>query len=437
MTFQNAMSGASPQSTTQREAVYRRVAWRLVPLLFLCYIVAYLDRVNIGFAKLQMQSALQLSETVYGLGAGIFFVGYFIFEVPSNIVLHHVGARKWIGRIMITWGALSAGMMFVHSTPSFYVMRFLLGAAEAGFFPGIILYLTYWFPVERRAKVTSLFLAAIPASGIIGGPLSGWILKDMAGMAGIAGWQWLFFIQGLPTVLVGLLVFKYLDDRVSDATWLASDERDLIAQDIAGDNAKKSDAAVLSALASGRVWHLALVYFAFVSGMYGISFWLPSIIKSMGIADPLRIGLWSAAPWAFGVVAMYYTAGKADRDMKHRTCAAVAALVGATGLVASVMLHGNQWLAMAGLTVATMGIMSTFPTFWTLPTSLLGGTAAAAGIALINSFGNLSGFTAPFLIGLTLDATHRTDAGLYMLAGCLTIGAALLFAGRQLFRRAP
>ncbi len=418
------------QPPSAADAMYRKVSWRLIPLLFICYIVAYLDRVNVGFAKLQMQDALQFSEAVYGLGAGIFFIGYFIFEVPSNVILHKVGARRWIARIMITWGVLSAGTMFVNSPLSFYVIRFLLGAAEAGFFPGIILYLTYWYPAARRGKATSLFLAAIPFAGILGGPISGWILQGMQGVNGWQGWQWLFLLQGLPTVLMGVLVWRYLDDRVKDAKWLSPEERDAIARDIAAEAVGKSDPKVLGVLANPRVWLLALVYFTLTAGLYGISFWLPSIIKSIGVKSALDIGLLSAIPWSFGVVAMYLAARSADRRLEHRWHAAIAAIVGAAGLVFSVASHGNATLAMAGLTVATMGIMATLPVFWGLPTGLLGGAAAAAGIALINSFGNLSGFAAPFMIGLIKDATKSTDSGLHMLAGLLVLGAVLLMCVR-------
>jgi D-galactonate transporter len=408
------------------DAVYRRVGWRLIPLLFICYIVAYLDRVNVGFAKLQMQGDLQFSEAVYGFGAGIFFVGYFLFEVPSNIILHRVGARRWIARIMITWGLLSAATMFVSTSTTFYVIRFLLGAAEAGFFPGIILYLTYWFPAARRSKATSLFLAAIPFAGILGGPFSGWILQSMSGVYGQAGWQWLFLLQGLPTAVLGVVVWRYLDDRVEDAKWLDPAEKDMIIHEVKKEATRKSEPSLLNVLGNGRVWVLAVVYFTFVSGIYGISFWLPSIIKSMGVKGALDIGLLSAIPWAFGVVAMYLIAKSSDRRLEYRWHSALAAIVGAVGLVLSVLYHGNATFAMAGLTLATMGIMSTLPVFWGMPTSFLGGAAAAAGIALINSIGNLSGFSAPYLIGLIKDATRSTDAGLYMLAVLLVLGAMLV-----------
>lgn len=427
-----AITQPYPTSATDdlADATYRKVGWRLLPLLFVCYIVAHLDRVNVGFAKLQMQGDLQFSEAVYGLGAGIFFLGYFLFEVPSNVVLHRVGARRWIARIMVTWGLLSAGTMFVSSPMAFYVVRFLLGAAEAGFFPGIILYLTYWYPAARRGKATSLFLAAIPFAGILGGPVSGWILQGMGGINGWAGWQWLFLLQGLPTVALGVVVWRRLDDRVKDARWLTPEERALIAREIAAEEAGKAAPKIRAVLSNPRVWLLALVYFAFVSGLYGISFWLPSIIKALGVQGALDIGLVSAIPWTFGVVAMYLVARSADRRLEYRWHSAIAALVGALGLVLSVAWHGHAVWAMAGLTLATMGIMATLPVFWGMPTSFLGGTAAAAGIAFINSFGNLSGFSAPYLIGLIKEATRSTDAGLHMLAALLVVGAVLVLFAR-------
>jgi len=426
MSTPNATPNIPGPQSAEADAIYRKVGWRLLPLLFIGYVAAYLDRVNVGFAKLDMQSALQFSDTVYGLGAGIFFLGYFIFEIPSNVILHKVGARKWIARIMISWGLISSAMMFVTTPMSFYVLRFFLGVAEAGFFPGIILYLTYWFPAHRRNRATSLFMTAIAFAGLIGGPLSGWIMRDMAGVAGMGGWQWLFVLEGLPAIALGLVILKYLDDRVTDAKWLNATEKALIARDIAAEASTKNEASPVTVLTNPRVWLLAAVYFAFVSGLYGVSFWLPTIIKSIGVADPLQIGLLSAIPWFFGVIAMYLVARNADRVREQRWHAAIASVVGAIGLVISVSFHGNQFLAMAGLTVATMGIMSTLPVFWGLPTAFLGGAAAAAGIAMINSFGNLSGFTAPIVMGRIVDATKSTDIGLYALAGVLVVGAVLV-----------
>jgi len=421
MTTPAATSPREPASAA--DVVYRKVATRLIPLLFLCYIAAYLDRVNVGFAKLQMQQALQFSDSVYGFGAGIFFIGYFIFEIPSNVLLHKVGAGRWIARIMVTWAVLSAATMFVSSALTFYVVRFLLGVAEAGFFPGIILYLTYWFPAARRGRATSLFLTAVAVAGIVGGPASGWILHNMGGVNGWQGWQWMFLFEALPSLVLGVLAWFFLEDRVKNAQWLTPAERELIARDIAAEEAHKDDGGLASVLGNGKVWLLAFVYFAIVSGLYGVSFWLPTIIKGMGVADPLQVGFISAVPWTFGVVAMFLVARSADRRLEHRWHTAAACVAGAAGLLISVAFHADVMLSMAGLTICTMGIMSALPVFWSNPTAILGGTAAAMGIAFINSVGNLAGFAIPWIIGLIKDATHSTDNGLHLLAALMVLGA--------------
>ena len=410
-------------TTLNADAVYRKVATRLIPLLFLCYIAAYLDRVNVGFAKLQMQQALQFSDSVYGFGAGIFFIGYFIFEIPSNVMLHRVGAGRWIARIMVSWSILSAGMMFVNSALSFYVVRFLLGVAEAGFFPGIILYLTYWFPAARRGRATSLFLTAVAVAGLVGNPVSGWILHSLDGANGWRGWQWLFLLEALPSLVLGVLAWFWLEDRVKDAQWLTPEERELVAGDIAAEESRKIDGSLARVLSDGRVWLSAFIYFAIVSGLYGVTFWLPTIIKGLGVADPLQVGLIGAVPWAFGIAAMFFAARSADRRQEYRWHTAVSCVVAAVGLVISVAFHADVMLAMTGLTIGAMGIMSALPIFWSNPTALLGGTAAAMGIAFINSVGNLAGFAIPWLMGVIKDRTHSTDLGLHMLAGFLVLGA--------------
>ena len=416
-------SGQPGQADTVADAVYRKVAWRLIPLLFVCYIAAYLDRVNVGFAKLQMQQALQFSDSVYGFGAGIFFIGYFIFEIPSNVMLHKVGAGRWIARIMVTWAVLSAATMFVNSALSFYIVRFLLGVAEAGFFPGIILYLTYWFPAARRGRATSLFLTAVAVAGIVGGPTSGWILHSLDGVDGLRGWQWLFLLEALPSLVLGVLAWFWLEDRVKNAQWLTLEERDLIARDIAAEESHKEDGSLGRVLSDGKVWLCAFIYFAIVSGLYGVTFWLPTIIKELGVADPLQVGLIGAVPWAFGIAAMYLMARSADRRHEYRWHTAVSCVASAAGLVISVAFHADALLAMTGLTIAAMGIMSALPIFWSNPTALLGGTAAAMGIAFINSVGNLAGFAIPLIIGVIKDRTHSTDTGLHMLAVLMILGA--------------
>ena len=420
-----AASTATGAEIADEDAIYRKVSWRLVPFLLLCYVVAYLDRVNVGFAKLQMLSDLKFSETIYGLGAGIFFIGYFIFEVPSNVILHKVGARVWIARIMISWGILSAAMMFVTSPTMFYVMRFLLGVAEAGFFPGIILYLTYWYPAKRRGRVTALFMTAIALAGVIGGPISGWILREMAGVSGLAGWQWMFLLEGIPSILVGFIVLFYLDDRIAKAHWLTPADKSILERNIASEDAEKEDPPLLAVLSSPRVWLMSTIYFCLVAGLYGVSFWLPTIIKSTGVKDNFAIGVLSAVPYAFAVVAMIIASRSADARRERRWHVAVPALLGALGLVLSVVWGQNTALAMAALTLATMGILTTLPLFWSLPTAFLAGTAAAAGIGLINSLGNLAGFASPYAVGWLKDATQSTDVGMYGLAVVLVLGALL------------
>ncbi|SAL48018.1 major facilitator transporter [Caballeronia terrestris] len=410
------------------EATYRKVAWRLSPLLLICYVVAYLDRVNVGFAKLQMSTDLGLSDAVYGFGAGIFFFGYFIFEVPSNVILHKVGARVWIARIMITWGIISALTMFITTPTMFYVMRFLLGIAEAGFFPGIILYLTYWYPAHRRGRMTSLFMTAIALSGLIGGPVSGWIMKSFDGVNHWHGWQWLLLLEGIPSIVVGLVVFFMLDDRISKAKWLTQEERELLERNIAADNVEKEDMSIGMIFSSPKVWLMSLIYFSFVMGLYGVSFWLPTIIKATGVTDALSIGLLSAIPYGAAVVSMLVVAKSADKRGERRWHIAIPAVLGSIGLVLSVIWANNTALAMLGLTLATMGILTTLPLFWSLPTAFLAGTGAAAGIAMINSLGNLAGFLSPYLVGWLKQATASNSSGMYMLAGFLIFGALLVLS---------
>ncbi|MGF6923224.1 MFS transporter [Paraburkholderia sp. 40] len=417
--------GAGAPPSTFEEATYRKVTWRLAPLLMLCYIVAYLDRVNVGFAKLGMSTDLGLSDAVYGFGAGIFFIGYFIFEVPSNVILHKVGARVWIARIMISWGVISMLTMLVTTPTMFYVMRFLLGLAEAGFFPGIILYLTYWYPAHRRGRMTTWFMTAIALSGVIGGPVSGYILKNFNGVNGWHGWQWLFLLEGVPSVLVGIIVFVMLDDRISKAKWLTREEQQLLESQVSAEEATKHDMPIRQVLTSGRVLMLSLTYFSFVMGLYGVSFWLPTIIKSTGVTDAFLIGLLSAVPFAAAVAAMVFVARSADRSRERRWHIALPAFLGAVGLVLSVVWTHNTLLAMTGLTLATMGILTTLPLFWSLPTAILAGTGAAAGIAMINSIGNLAGFLSPYAVGWLKEVTAANDSGMYMLAAFMVLGGFL------------
>ena len=416
-------------ASSSEESTYRKVTVRLVPFLFLCYVAAYLDRVNVGFAKLGMLADLQFSETVYGLGAGIFFIGYFIFEIPSNLILHRVGARMWIARIMISWGVISSAMMFVQTPTQFYIARFLLGVSEAGFFPGIILYLTYWYPAARRGQIISMFMTAVAVAGVIGSPLSGWILQTMGGVSGLAAWQWLFLLEGIPSVLIGIWVIFYLDDSIEKSKWLDAGEKAMLARNVAADNIGKVATSAAEGLKNPKIWLMALIYFSFVMGLYGVSFWLPSIIKAMGVKSPLDVGLLTAIPWIAGAVCMVLVGRRSDRTGERRWHIIVPAFLGCIGFILSVQLASNTVLAMASLTLATAGILATLPLFWSLPTALLGGTAAAAGIALINSFGNLAGFVSPYMIGWIKDMTKSTDNGMYMLAGAMLLGGLLVWFG--------
>jgi D-galactonate transporter len=417
----------SAQQQEIEERTYRKVTLRIVPFLFICYLAAYLDRVNVGFAKLQMLHELNFSETVYGFGAGIFFLGYVLFEVPSNVIMHKVGARLWIARIMITWGLISGTMAFVHSAWTFYLLRFLLGVAEAGFIPGILLYLTYWYPAKRRGRVTAIFLTAIPMASIFGGPLSGWILNEVSGAHGFSGWQWLFLLETIPSLFLGIVTLFYLDDRVASVKWLDDDEKRIIADNISREDQEKEGLSHLSvAFKTPRVWLLGLIYFCLASGIYIISFWLPTLIKQTGVADPLQIGLLTAVPYIAAIIAMVAVNSHADRVRERRWHTLIPAMVTACGLLLTAWAVNNTVLAMAGLVLATAGASTAQSSFWTFPAAFLGGAAAAAGIALINSLGNIAGFASTFLVGWMTDLTHSTSASLYFFAALLAVGAALI-----------
>jgi ACS family tartrate transporter-like MFS transporter len=405
---------------------HRKVAKRLIPFLMLCYFVAYLDRVNLGFAALDMNKALGFSATVFGWGAGIFFIGYFIFEVPSNIILEKTGARIWIARIMITWGLVSAAMAFVSGPISFLVVRFLLGAAEAGFFPGIILYLTYWFPAQERAKILGSFMAAIPLSSVIGAPISGWILGATNGVAGLAGWQWLFIIEALPAIVLGFVVFAYLTDKPADATWLEPEERTAL-QNLLDAERRAKEAhqhfSLKEALLHPRVFGFGLIYLGIVTSLYGIGFWMPQIIKAFGLTN-LQTGFVTAIPFLVGMIAMVLLSRHSDRTMERVWHVAGPAFLGGAGFVWAAYTS-DPFMGMVALTIASVGIFSALPIFWTLPTAILTGTAAAGGIAFINSVGNLGGFVGPYAIGWVKDATGSYASGMVVLA-CTLIGAGIL-----------
>lgn len=418
---------SSEVDTALRKSAYRKIAFRLMPFLMLCYFCAYLDRVNVGFAKLQMMSDLQFSEAVYGLGAGIFFIGYFLCEVPSNIVLHKVGARRWIARIMITWGILSGCFAFVQTEWQFYTLRFLLGVAEAGLAPGLLLYLTYWFPSYRRARMTVLWFIAIPISGMIGGPLSGLIMDRMSGVHGWFGWQWMFLIEAIPTVLVGLLVLAVLKDSVQDANWLTQDEKNLVKEELAQDNQhKEGHASVKEFIADKRLWLLAGIYFCVVMGQYAITFWLPTLIRNSGISDNWHIGLLTSLPYMCAIVVMILAGRSGDHFQERRWHLIIPMCAGAIALTFATLFASNLTLSLICLCIAASGVLTASSLFWMLPTNFLGGVSAAAGIAAVNSFANLAGFCSPYLIGWVTTNTGSNAIGMFLITAVLIFGASLV-----------
>ena len=404
--------------------VLPKVRRRLIPFVFLLYSVAYLDRINVGFAALQMNAALGLSASAYGLGAGIFFLSYTVFEVPSNVVLARIGARLWIARIMITWGLVSSGMMLVQGAASFFVMRFLLGAAEAGFFPGIIFYLTQWFPARERARTIAAFMTASLTAGIVGGPVSGALLS-MNGVGGLAGWQWLFLLEGLPAIVLGVVVLFYMTERPEDATWLSDAERAALVEALrrdatAGPSSPSSTSSVSGALASGRIWLLAIVYFTIPIALYAFGFWLPQIIKAASNGSDFQIGLLTAIPYLVGACGMVLVARHSDRTGERRWHIVCAALVGGGAFVVSAFVHGLA-VSLAALSVAMLGLASMFGPFWAFATSRLLGVGAAAAIALINSIGNTGGFVGPYVIGYIRDRTQSFTGGLVFVGVILAV----------------
>ena len=414
-------------SASFESKTYAKVGRRLIPFLMLCYLGAYLDRVNVGFAKLQMLNDLRFSETVYGLGAGIFFLGYFLFEVPSNLMLHRVGARNWLARIMLTWAVISASFVFVKSPTTFYVLRFMLGVAEAGFAPGVILYLTYWFPSARRAKALSLFFMAIPLAGIVGGPLSGYILHAFQGVQGLAGWKWLFILEALPSLLLGVTILFYLDNGIAAAKWLTDAEKALLARNVANDNAHKiAHVSIRSFIGDRRLWLMASIYFCVVLGQYGLTFWLPTIIRKSGVADPLWVGVFTAIPYLCAIIALPLVGASADRHRERRLHLAIPMLVSAAGF-ATLPTLGGVGASLVGVSVAAAGILASSSQFWSLPTALLGGMSAAAGIAAVNCFANLAGFFSPAIVGWLNDLTGKSTAGLIFISVAIVIGAGLVF----------
>ena len=408
-----------------------RVSRRLIPFLFLLYILNFLDRVNVGFAALEMNRDLGFGPAVYGFGAGVFFIGYCLFEVPSNLVLYRTGARLWIARIMVTWGLAAAAMMLVRTPWSFYALRFLLGVAEAGFFPGIIFYLTYWYPARERARAYAWFLAAIPVCGVIGGPLSGALL-GLDGRLGLQGWQWLFLLEGLPSVLVGFAVLGLLPDRPKDARWLRPEERAWLEERLA---AERSDrvahhiGSLRRTLADPLVWWLGLSYFLMIVALYGFALWLPQLVKANGDFSNFEVGVITAIPYAVAAVGMVLVGRHSDRTGERHLHLALPSIVGVVGFIAATRT-GSTGLLLVALSLCAFGVLGWLGPFWALPTAFLREQAAAGGIALINSMGAFGGFVGPYLIGEIKERTGEFAPGLLLLAGCNAVAVIVILALR-------
>ena len=424
-----AAAGGPAARDDHAESVYSKVGWRIMPLLVICYIIAFLDRINIGYAQLQMKQTLPFSDAVYGLGAGIFFVGYFLFEVPSNLMLEKIGARKTLLRIMFCWGVVATGMMFVQTPTQFYVMRFLLGAFEAGFFPGVILYLTFWYPPARRGQMIAIFMTATSLASIIAGPLCGAIMKWMDGINGWHGWQWLFLVQGLPASVLGIVCFFYLQDKPEDAHWLDAREKKVLRDHLEHDKGLVAGAghgSMWQMLKDPKVYTLALVYFLLLGATYTMVFWLPTLIKSWGITDLFMIGIYAAIPSLFGVVSMVYIGRSSDRRKERRWHFALCVALAAGGLAVTIFTQGNFVGSMIGLCIATIGITSATPLFFATTSEYLSKAAAAGGIALISSLGNLGAAVSPSITGAINAATGNPANSMYLVIAWYVVAGAIM-----------
>ncbi len=425
-----------------------RIAWRLIPFLIVCYFVAYLDRVNVGFAKLTMDADIGVSDTMFGFGAGIFFIGYFLFEVPSNLALDRFGARRWITRIMLSWGLISGAMAFIPDIAkatglsgehTFYALRVLLGLAEAGFFPGIIFYLTLWFPSSYRGRMIGYFMAAIPLSSALGSPVSAALL-GLDGALGFKGWQWLFIAEAAPSLILGVATYFYLTDRPANARWLDDEARNWLTTRLSAEEkvrAKVSPASVLQSLYDPRVLAASLIYFGVVACLYGVGFWLPTIVKGFGVSIALT-GWITAIPYAVGFVGSIWWGMRSDARQERLRHLSIALALAAIGVGASALLS-DPLLKMTALTLGALGVFSALPIFWTLPTAILSGATAASGIAVINSIGNLSGYVGPFAVGWIKDATGSFAWGLAAIAACAAVALiiALVLGHDHALEKAP
>ncbi len=410
------------------DAVYVKIAKRIIPLLALLYIMAWLDRYNLGFAKLQMVKDLKFSEAVYGFGAGIVYLGYALFEIPSNLFLEKIGARKTFARITILWGVTSIATMLVRTPIQFYVLRFLLGSFEAGLFPGVLLYLTYWFPARRGAQMVSLFVTSIPISIILGGPISGWIMGAMGGRAGLANWQWLFILEGIPSIVVGILALVIMIDKPAEAGWLTEREKRLVLADLEADRraAGPREHGFGQAVTLGMVWLLTVIRFCGTSSNITIGFWVPAIIRGFGVKSALTIGMLSTLPYIAALVGVVLVGRHSDRTLERQYHSALPYLASGLGLIGIGVFAGSPVLAFACMVMAVAGPIISNGPFWQIPPILLAGPAAAGGIALINSIGSLSGWVGPSVVGWLEDVTGKTTTGLYVVAGLEIVGSVLI-----------
>jgi MFS family permease len=406
--------------------LYARITWRIIPFFCLCFLAAYIDRTNIGFAKLQMAKQLGFSEAVYGLGAGLFFAGYILCEVPSNLILAKVGARLWIMRIMVSWGLVSAVMMFVETPWQFYALRFLLGVAEAGFLPGVFYYLNQWYPPDRRSRIIGLFLTGIPLSNVIGAPVSGWILSALSGASGLAGWQWLFLIEAVPTVLLGFGTLAVLADRIETASWLSASEKSRLAANLDLSGQGHQLHSFLDAAKDWRVWMIGFVDWTVLLGLYAINFWLPTLIRNTGEQNMTRIGWLTAIPHLVALIAIVANGYHSDRTRERRWHVVVPLLAGAAGLASSAYFAGDLTMTIVCLSLANAGIIAFLAPFWCIPGTFLQGRAAAGGIALALSIANTAGLIANPLIGWLIDLTHTANAALVLFAGALVVSAGVV-----------
>ncbi|MGO4813405.1 MFS transporter [Cupriavidus sp. 2MCAB6] len=411
-------------------AVYRKIAWRLIPFLGLCYLMSYLDRVNISFAKLQMLRDLGMSEASYGLGAGLFFIGYILCEIPGNVILQKVGARFWIARIMITWGILSGLMMFVTSPWQFYALRVLLGAAEAGFIPGVAFFLASWFPAYRRARVMSLFFLGAALSGVVGGPLSGWILTHLHNSSGLHGWQWLFLLEAIPTVVLGIMTFFVLANSPNEARWLSQKEKEIVAGILDADagEAGHSTHRFVDGLKDMKVWLLGVIDFSILICIYAISFWMPTFIRNAGLHDTYQIGLLTALPSAAAVIGLLCLGWSSDRYRERRWHLILPLVGGFAAMVASTWFPQNVVMTVSLLTVAYGLVFGSIPVLWAVPPSFLRGSAVASGFAVVCSVANVAGLVSNGIIGSVLDLTGSAAVAMWVFGAILLIGAALAFS---------